>query len=441
MPGVVLRNGQTHRSWPLRSDGALVLGLAILTSALTGPGQTIGVSVFIDHFVDDLDLTRSQVSGAYMIGTLGGAALLPAVGRFIDHRGVRVAQILVGVLFSLALVNMAGVNGLLWLTVGFVGIRFFGQGSLSLVSVVTVSLRFVRRRGTALGIYSTASSALMATLPLALAFLIGRLGWRATWLVVAAVVAATVIPIAWFGLRTMPTGQRAPVPAKRAEASLPVSERASVGDGSYDRPEAIRTWGFWLLVGISGSAAMLGTALNFHQIDLLGQAGLSATAAAALFIPQVIGSTLAGLGIGWISDHVGTRYLPAAGMALLVAAHWMAAIVAPGILVITYAIVLGAMGGAVRTATSILLPAWFGIGHLGAIQGSLTFFNVVASALGPVALAVVEGYFDSYPPAVLLLSLLPLAALLITLGPAPRLRPIGASAFEPRSDGTEPIGD
>jgi len=37
--------------------GWLVLGCAILAAGLTGPGQTIGVSVFIDHFVDDLSLT------------------------------------------------------------------------------------------------------------------------------------------------------------------------------------------------------------------------------------------------------------------------------------------------------------------------------------------------------------------------------------------------
>ena len=62
-----------------------VLVVAVVTATLTGPGQTIGVSVFIDHFVDDLDLSRSSVSAAYLVGTLTGSLALPFVGRFVDH--------------------------------------------------------------------------------------------------------------------------------------------------------------------------------------------------------------------------------------------------------------------------------------------------------------------------------------------------------------------
>ena len=72
----------------VRGPSGLNFVCAVLASALTGPGQTIGVSVFIDHFVDDLSLSRPQVSTAYLIGTLTGSIFLPAVGRFIDRNGV-----------------------------------------------------------------------------------------------------------------------------------------------------------------------------------------------------------------------------------------------------------------------------------------------------------------------------------------------------------------
>lgn len=393
-----------------------VLWLAAITSTLTGPGQTIGVAVFIDHFVDDLHLSRAQISGAYLVGTLIGATLLPAVGRFIDRRGVRRVQVLIGLLFSLALVNMSFVNGLVWLTLGFTGIRLLGQGSLSLVATVTVSLSFVRNRGTAIGIFSTVSSSLMALVPVALAVVISQVGWRSAWLVSAVVVAMTVAPIAWFGLRGLPTGTST-APPTTADEPRPAT------NGSFDRAQAMRTRAFWLLVAISSTASMLGTALNFHQIDLLGETGISKTAAAALFIPQVIGATIAGLSVGYIGDRIGTRYLPAAGMVLLISAHWLAAIVGPGAVAFIYAVVLGAAGGATRTITATLVPAWFGTDHLGSIQGSLTLFGVGASALGPVALALTESAFGSYPPALLALSTLPVAVLLFALGPQQKLRP------------------
>ena len=390
----------------------MVLAFAIIAAGLTGPGQTIGVSVFIDHLVDDLSLSRSQVSAAYLIGTLAGAVLLPTVGKFIDRRGVRLSQMLIGLLFGLALVNMSFVNGIIWLAVGFGGIRFLGQGSLSLVSTVTVQLRFDRTRGTALGIFTTASAGVMALVPVALAVVISAVGWRNAWLVSAAVVVGLVVPIAWFGLRDLPTGTRTTV---RADPAIEIAGRADTD--SFDRREAIRTSSFWMLAAVSGAAGMMSTALNFHQIDLLGDAGLSEKAAAALFIPQVVGSTVAGLTIGYVGDRIGTRYLPAIGMALLLTAQLLAAVAAPGVIVIIYAVVLGATGGATRTASATLQPQWFGTGHIGSIQGALTLFAVGASAIGPVALTLTEQWMGSYPPAVVLLCVVPAAAMLFALGP------------------------
>jgi hypothetical protein len=105
-------------------------------------------------------------------------------------------------------------------------------------------------------------------------------------------------------------------------------------------------------------------------------------------------------------------------MGLLVASTLLAALIsAPGLIAIVYAISLGAVAGGVRTATASLLPAWFGTGYLGSIQGALTFFNVAASALGPLALAALEAYYDSYRPAVLVLSLIPIAAMVFALIP------------------------
>lgn len=385
-----------------------ILLWAVLTSALTGPGQTLGVSVFIDHFVDDLGLSRTQVSGAYLVGTLCASLFLPAVGRFIDRRGVRVAQIIIGVLFAAALVNMSTVGGLISLAIGFTGIRLLGQGSLSLISTVTISLRFPTNRGTAIGLFSTLSGGLMALAPLALAGAIAAFGWRDAWLVAGLVIAVTVVPIAWFGL--------APMPTTSADSRTRPATSSTVRDArSYNRSEALRTRGFWILAAVSASIGMLATALNFHQIDLLGDAGLSEDAAAAMFLPQVIGSTIAGFGFGYIADRVGSRYLLAVGMAMLITTHVLAAVASPGLAVITYAVMLGATGGATRTVTATLLPEWFGTAHLGAIQGTLTLLNVGATALGPVTLALAEGRFGSYPPAVLGLSVIPFAALLFSL--------------------------
>ena len=103
--------------------------------------------------------------GGYAIGTLCGSLTLPTIGRLVDRYGVRRAMTTIGVLFALGLTYMSGVQGLVTLTIGFFFIRMLGQGSLSLASTVAISRWFDRRRGLALGIAMTISSALMALVP------------------------------------------------------------------------------------------------------------------------------------------------------------------------------------------------------------------------------------------------------------------------------------
>ena len=407
----------------LRGNALVVFATAVLTAGLTGPGQTIGVAVFIDHFVDDLGLSRPEVSTAYLIGTLTGSLLLPSVGRFIDRYGVRRSQLIVGVLFAGALVNMSTVQGFVTISIGFIGIRFLGQGSLSLVSTVTVQQRFDTNRGTMLGLFSTFTAGLLALAPIALAFAISLVGWRSAWLIAALAIAATVTPLAFLGLRSMPTTA---IKADVSDTSLPAL--------GYTRNQAIRTRGFWILVAISATAGMLSTALNFHQIDLLTDAGLTTTAAASMFLPQVIGSTIAGFGFGVLLDRLGSRLLPAISVSLLVVAHVLAAIAAPGLTVVLYAITLGAAGGAIRTVATALLPEWFGLSHIGSIQGTLTFLNIAASATGPVVLALLQEQVGSYPPAVLILAVIPLAAAVFALAP-PGVRPLA----EDRAHLSQPV--
>lgn len=385
-----------------------ILGLAIISFSLTGPGQTIGISVFIDEFVTDLNLTRSQVAGAYLVGTLTGSTLLPLVGRLVDRYGVRKGQFALSVVLALALINLSQVSNLVWLAAAFVGIRLVSQGGLSLVSTLTVSLHFTERRGMALGLFATISSTFMSLVPIGLAFSIAAYGWRNTWLLTALVVPPTLAAIALFGLRSLPTSSAQVAAKARLE-----DNRA---DTSFTRAQAVRSRPFWVLVSCAAASSMLGTALNFHQIDLLGTVGLTKAEAAIMFLPQAIGSAIAGLIVGFLADRIGTRFLPAGGMFLLVLTHLCAAFVGDDYRVIMYALMLGGMAGAVRTSTSSLLPEWFGTTHLGAIQGLLTFIVVMASAIGPVALAQLEVGFGSYRPAILVLSIIPIATMIFALG-------------------------
>lgn len=397
-----------------------MLALATITSALTGPGQTIGVSVFVDHFIADLGLGRSQVSTAYLVGTLAASLGLPLVGRQIDRVGVRRAMTFIGAGFGAALVAMMGVQGFITLTIGFTAIRFLGQGSLSLASTVTVTLWFEKRRGTAIGIYSTATAVLMALVPVGLSLIIETYDWRMAWLTSAVVVWLVVIPIARFGLVDRPSdvGQ---VPDGGVAPKVVSREQVHV---SATRAQATRTLRFWILVSALASVGMLSTALNFHQISLLADAGLSTTEAALMFLPQTIGAGIAGLVFGYIADRLTGRWLIPMTMALLTLTLLLATSLGSQWLIVLYAVSLGAAGGSSRAVSATLLPRWFGTKHIGEIQGTATFIGVASTAVGPVAFSLARDITGNYASASALFVAIPIVVGIV----ASFLRPVSPEA-------------
>ena len=138
--------------------GWVILGVSTLGLIMTSAGQTYGVSIFLEHFITDLGLSRSLVSSLYTAGTLIGSLALPVVGRSIDQYGLRRVFIVVTMFFGVTCLYMGFVQNALMLGIGFVGLRMLGQGSLYLVCLNAVNRWWVRRRGLAIGVSGLVAS-------------------------------------------------------------------------------------------------------------------------------------------------------------------------------------------------------------------------------------------------------------------------------------------
>lgn len=290
----------------------------------------------------------------------------------------------IGVAFAVGIGFVSRSWSLLSLAVGFTLIRMFGQGSLTLVSIVAVTKWVTTRRGAALGLLSTLGGALMGLVPVGLNQLIAWTDWRTAWLISGVVVLVSVPTIAVAGF------------SGRREQGDKRDDDHTKGPPDTDRSSAIRTYRFWVLGMAVAAAGMFVTALSFHQISLLGEAGLTAAEAAAMFIPQVLGAAAAAYLFGWLSDRWPARTLIMATMALLGGALGMTMLLAEGWLVVAYSLVLGASGGSLRSVSAALPPRWFGIGHIGSIQGVMTFFGVFASSAGPLYLSLGRDVLGRY---------------------------------------------
>ncbi|MBL0898376.1 MAG: MFS transporter, partial [Reyranella sp.] len=67
------------------AHGSLVVVAALIGVFATTPGQTVGVSGFVDPIAADLGLTRDTVLVLYSVGTFLGVLSAPTVGRLVDR--------------------------------------------------------------------------------------------------------------------------------------------------------------------------------------------------------------------------------------------------------------------------------------------------------------------------------------------------------------------
>jgi MFS family permease len=397
----------TERGTGVRYYGWRIVVLAAVCLGLTAPGQTAGVSVFIDPMMADLDLSRTAVSTAYLVGTLAGAVTMPWFGTFLDRRGVRFALTVVVLAFTGMLAAMSAVVGVVTLTLGFVGIRMFGQGALGLVSTTSVAYWFDRQRGTALGVTSAFGQAILSIAPLALGFAVTGLGWRTAWLVAGGVVGTVTLLIARTGMRDRPEDV-----GQRVDGISATADAVDVERWGMTRDEAVRNLMFWAITGAVVTTGLIGTGLAFHQISILGEQGLTTIQAAANFVPQTVAGLIATLATGTLVDRIRPRTLLIVSMLLLTSAIVALPFVAPGWSAALYGAAVGASGGSARALEAAAFPRFFGTVHLGSIRGIVMAASVAGTAFGPILLALGHAASGSYIPVLRLALVLPLAVVL-----------------------------
>jgi MFS family permease len=414
------------RAAPTRFAGPRMVVVATIALGLTAPGQTASISVFLDPMIDKLGVSRTAVSTAYMVGTLTGALALPWIGRAVDRYGTRVTMTIVAAAFSLALVGLSFAQDIIGLGAGFIGIRMLGQGALGLCAATLVSRWYDERRGTVLGLQGALGGGLISLSPVLLERLITATDWRTAMHVEAAVIALVLIPIAILLVRNRPADIGQFIDGR------PAGRHAGAAERGMTRGQAMRHPYFWVLTATVGTAGFFGTAIGFHQISLLGERGLSATEAAANFLPQTIAGTLATLLLGYLVDRGRPRLLLAASMlGFALAVAWGTA-VAPGWSALGFGLAIGAAGNALRSIEAGMTPRLFGTAHIGAIRGVVSSVTIAAVAFAPLLYSLFHDWTGSFQLVLWLSTLVPLAVMVAALlVPLPHAGPTATRAADP----------
>lgn len=393
--------------------GWVILLIGSFGIMMTMPGQTVSTSVFLDHMIEDLDLSRTTVSLMYTLATFVASFALPFVGRFIDMRGPRLAVAIISALFAMACIYMGFVHGLVMLFFGFVLIRGLGQGALSMVSQHIINIWFVRRRGVAMGISGLGAALGTAFTPALIETLIGRFDWRITFMILGGIIAVTILPLGAWLYRRQPEYYGLE-PDGKAQLN-----RKAISETNLTLQQARRTAIFWLFVSSILCTSSLGTAMLFHNYDILSLQGLGRDIATRVFVPIGFVLFAANLTTGYLLDRFSPRIVLVIAQSLLAAALFLATRVTSLLEVYVYGSILGLMMGMNGTLSATVFAHYFGRKHLGTIRGLVSTFGVAASAFGPFLFAFGKDLFGGYRGVLLLSSLFPL----VLLGFIPFVKP------------------
>jgi sugar phosphate permease len=402
----------------------MILGAGTFGIIMTSPGQTYIVQAFIEEFIKDLGVSRTMVSTLYMIGTLANAALLQlvGVGRMIDKRGPRLMVLVVSILLGITCVLMGFVHSALMLCLGFIALRFFGQGSLSLVSGTMINQWWVRRRGTVRGISGVATSLLaLSVLPALVKWLIHAVGWRVTYGILGAVLILVMAPVGYILFRRRPEDH-----GLLPDGGTVMSEAGveGVAEVNFTLSEAMQTPIFWTLASGTATMSMLGTGLIFHMESIVTDQGLPAAIAAAVFVPLGLTQALLRFPFGVLIDRICPRLIIAFGLIIQAVILWMASRLGSTASAYAFGATFGVMQVAWGTAGAVMWAKFFGREHLGSITSVAMSIAIVGTALGPVVMALARDLMGSYAPLFNVVALLPLVLAVVNVivrPPKPRL--------------------
>lgn len=392
--------------------GWVILVVATIGILVSAPGQTMGVSTFTDYLLDNIGLTRNQLSTAYMIGTIGSSLILTYAGKMYDKYGARwvgmgVSFILAGVLLLLsqsdriirffipdrqsALYLAFAMAILMFL---FFMLRFSGQGVLTMVSRNMLMKWFVARRGLVNGISSVFVALGFSIAPLTFDMLIQGTTWRMAWIFMAIFIGVifTIFVFLFFrdnpeDLDMIPDGEK----HGNREHDLTIKPYKQ-----FTLKEARKTMTFWVFAIPLAMYSLYITGFTFNLVSIFEKVGLGREKALQVFIPMSVISVTVSMFGGWISDRIKLKYLLYITLLGEIMALLSLANLNNGTTYWGYIVGNGLTGGVFNVLMAVTWPRFYGRENLGRITGFVMSLIVFGSALGPVLLSFSLSVTGSY---------------------------------------------
>lgn len=356
-----------------------VLSFAALFTFFSSLGQTFLLSFFQPHWMQAFDLSAGAIGRFYGIATLASGLLLPWVGRKLDTVPIEKFSLVSG----LALGFFSLLTAIVWspwvLLLCFFGLRFFGQGVAPNVAMTLTGRAFDRDRGKAVSIAGLGFPLGEAFFPLLLTVMIVAIGWRLSWVVLAAMAFLMLVPLSHFLLR-MGT------PRSQTQEGDSADQGSGKGD-PLPRAFFLTDWRFYGIVVALLPLPFFTTGIIFFQTLLVESRGWTPAAFAAGFtVFAIVRASFSLIAGHWIDRW---SALSLVSMQLLLYALALAGLMIPAVAG-AYLFFIG-IGLSFGLGGSVMSAVWaeiYGTTSLGTIRGLTGSFGVFSTALAPALFGI-----------------------------------------------------
>jgi len=371
--------------WSLAARWAL-LGTFVAMSVIAATTFFIPFGIYLGQMVKALGWSRGEFSFGFSIASLCGAAMTPVSGWLVDRYGSRSIVTAGALLLPLAMacfgVFPASYSAFLAACV-FMGV----VSALSAPSVVlSIPPQWVERNlGFAFAIGGVGFGVGATVLPPLTAAVVGAVGWREAWLVMAGLVGIVGIGNALLLIRDNPDVMR----ARRARALSEDLPGFSFG-------ETIRSVAYWLLIATYLIVAVVYTGVAFHIVPLLTDMGIPPAQAASALGIMGIASLLGRLGTGLWLDRMHVLVVGCSILGGLAAGLITLSFAGGGTAPYIAAALIGLAVGGEADLMPFILRRRFGQRAFGRTYGLAYGFFQLGPILGPLAMGIVFDRTHSY---------------------------------------------
>jgi MFS family permease len=380
--------------------GWIIVLLSALTYFFSSPGQTYSISVFNTIYETELEYTKTMLSTGYSIATTISGFLLVFMGKMIDKYGQRRMLITVSLCLVFATFFSSFVSTIFMIYLSFFILRYFGQGSMTLIPNSLVPQWFEKRRAFAFSMAALGGFLGTFLVPRLNLYLIESFGWQNAWRIWSGSLLFIFLPLVILFLYNKP--EDLGISMENQISDLSISDQLDIINlESWNLKEAMKSKVFWFLGIMSMIVPMFTTGVTFHIYSILGERNVDQTSASWIIgfiaFPILIMPLISRVLIDKIKSKmifIMTQSMILLSMFMLLL--WVNNITTALIFILFY-------GSAVAISSVTLNTVWsnyYGRKYQGSIRGLTTLFMVIGSALGPLPFGISYDQFGSYDYAI-----------------------------------------